>query len=65
MVLEEIYTLSKHGGNLGSTKEIAELPVYKRRFFLNKMAMDAKRDAEERDKARQQSSSSVKRRRLW
>jgi hypothetical protein len=57
MVKEELYTISRYGGNLISYDKVQLLPVYERRMLLNKLATDAKKQQEEQDKARAKSAS--------
>ncbi len=39
MVLDEIYAISKNSSN--SFNDVAVLPVYKRRYFINKLREEA------------------------
>lgn len=39
MVLDEIYAISKNSSN--SFNDVAVLPVYKRRYFINKLKQEA------------------------
>lgn len=39
MVLDEIYAISKNSSN--SFNDVAVLPVYKRRYFINKLKEEA------------------------
>ena len=50
MVLDEIYAISKNSSN--SFNDVAVLPVYKRRYFINKL----KEEAEEIEKQQRKHS---------
>jgi len=52
MVLDEIYAISKNSSN--SFNDVAVLPVYKRRYFINKL----KEEAEEIEKQQRKHSIS-------
>jgi hypothetical protein len=60
MVMEEIYLLTKHANF--SSEYVENIPVYKRRFYLNMLKEELEETKAAQEKAESRAKQSVKRR---
>lgn len=58
MITDEVYYLSRHG-QIGSINEIAQMPTWKRRYYLYKLNDEFEKQKEELEKARRKSQTST------
>ena len=61
MVMEEIYLLTKHGNF--SSSYVENIPVYKRRYYLNLLKEEFEEKKREMDKAERKARSNAGKRR--